>query len=68
MAKLYCNAIVEHEKQRDNLIECIGIIGVVPEFVGSKVFVEYDGDDKQIVEKLVNLFQQYSYHGISILS
>lgn len=66
MVKLYCTANVEDLKQRDNLVKCINTLGLIPEFVASTVFVNYEGDE-ETAEKLLGVFQQYPFHGISII-
>lgn len=65
--KVTCTAIVEEPKQRDNLCECIEIIGGYPDVVGNTVFAEYDGESKK-AHRLMSLFKQYPFHGISVLS
>ncbi len=67
MMHIICTAIVEDERQRKNLCDCVGILGEKPCVSGNTVCVEYEGAISTIA-KLIELFEQYPVHGISTLS
>lgn len=58
-----CKAVVQ-EAQRENLIECINILGGVPVIHRDEVSVEYSGDKEAT---MIELFEQYTRHEIQIL-
>ncbi|MBQ8984314.1 hypothetical protein IJ098_00445 [Candidatus Saccharibacteria bacterium] len=62
-----CTAVVEDERQRENLCECVRILSCTPNVSGNTVCVEYD-DKIAVAEALVDLFKHYPTHGISVLS
>lgn len=53
-----CIAIVEHPKQRDNLCECIRILGGTPCVNKDSVSVSLSSDNPQ-TEKFIDLFEHY---------
>lgn len=59
--KVICTAVVENPQQRDNLKECVQILGGVPNEAGDTVCVEYEGDN---AEKFIELFEHYVRHEI----
>lgn len=61
--KVICTAIVENPQQRDNLCQCIGILGGVPIVGNDAVNVEYEGVN---AEKLIELFEHYVRHEIKL--
>lgn len=65
--KVMCNATVPDEKQMQNLGECISIVGADFYIKGNTVFAEYEGAEEK-GELLVDIFRQYPFHGVSILS
>lgn len=60
---LYAVATVDNPQQRDNLCECIEILGGVANTSFSDVVLEYEGS-KEECEKFIELFEQYPRHGI----
>lgn len=54
-----CSATVENEQQRDNLFDCVKILGGVPTIEGDLVSVEYMGDDMR-ASRMVALFEEFS--------
>lgn len=50
----------------ENLCECVNILGGVPCVSGDTVCVEYEGETPK-AEKFIELFEQYTCHGISIV-
>lgn len=65
--RVICTAVVEDERQRDNLCECVGILGGKPQISGNTVCIEYEGPERTAT-KYMELFEQYPTHGVSILS
>ena len=65
--RVSCSATIEEQLQRENLVQCANIIGVSPVILGDTVFADYDGDVKT-ADKLMELFQQFPFHGISVLN
>lgn len=63
---LSCNAVIENKAQRDNLCDCIRILGGVPEVNKDTVSIDYDGP-QTTRDKFIELFEQYPRHGISII-
>ena len=61
-----CTAVLDNLLQRENLCQCIEIVGGVPIVARNTVCVEYSGDD-QVAEKLIELFEQYCRHEIKVL-
>lgn len=61
--KVQCEAIVENPVQRDNLCQCIGILGGAPVVDKDKVSVVYDGEKG---ETMISLFEQHVRHKITI--
>lgn len=59
--KLKCSAVVENPVQRDNLCQCIRILGGEPVEYKDKVSVEYEGTD---TDKFIQLFEHYVRHEI----
>lgn len=64
--RILCSAVVEDPRKRDNLCECIEIIGGDSSVMGNKVYADYKGDE-ETAKKLMALFSQYHIHGISII-
>ena len=64
--KLFCTAIVSEPQQMDNLCQCVKIIGATPDVHGDTVYVDFAGE-RETGQKLIDLFQQYPLHGISIV-
>lgn len=64
--KVFCTVVIEEPQQRDNLCRCLDIIGVEPDVKGNTIYAEYEGE-RETAQKLMDLFQQYPFHGISIL-
>lgn len=65
--KVICNATVGNDQQMDNLCECVKIVGADFYIKGNTVFAEFEGEQER-GELLVDIFRQYPFHGISILS
>jgi len=65
--RVICTAVLENEPQRNNLRQCIGIIGGKPDVSGETVCVEYEGSSN-VAQKFIELFEQYVTHEIKILS
>ena len=63
---LSCNAVVDNDQQIANLCQCIEILGGMPRVRRNTVCVDYNGP-KDKAEKFIELFEQYSRHGISII-
>ena len=61
-----CTAVVENPLQRENLCQCINIVGGVPAISRETVCVDYTGNDQE-AEKFVEIFEQYCRHEIKIL-
>lgn len=60
---IICSAAIENEKQRDNLFDCIKILGGMPMVEGNVVSVEYMGDDMK-ASKIIALFEEYPDHAL----
>lgn len=58
-----CMAIVENPQQRDNLCECIEILGGVPCINKEAVSVTLSRDDAK-AEKFIELFEHYARHKV----
>ena len=63
---LTCNATVDNDQQIANLCQCVQILGGMPRVIRNMVCVDYNGP-KEKAEKFIELFEQYSRHGISII-
>lgn len=61
MNKVICSAVVDNPQQRENLCQCVNILGGVPRVTGDTVCVEYEGIN---TEKFVQLFEHYTRHEI----
>lgn len=61
--KVQCEAIIENPVQRDNLCQCIGILGGAPVVDKDKISVVYDGEKG---ETMISLFEQYVRHKIVV--
>lgn len=59
-----CSATVD-EKQAENLMECVNIIGAAPTYQSNTVSVLCEGTE--MVDRLVKLFEQYPTHEIYVL-
>lgn len=66
MGHIICSAIVENDAQKENLCECIKILGGVPEVCENVVSVECEGSAKNM-SKFICLFEQYPYYGFSTI-
>lgn len=58
-----CVAAVENQLQRENLFECLTILGAKPRRCGDSVSVLVNEKDAQ-AEKIINLFKHYLHHEI----
>lgn len=58
-----CKAVVP-EAQKENLVECINILGGTPVVHKDEVSVEYSGEKEAT---MVELFEHYTRHEIRIL-
>lgn len=56
-----CTATIDDERLRDNLCDCVKILGGMPMVDGNTVRVEYLGDDLR-ASKMAELFEEYSNH------
>lgn len=59
----YGVAAVDNKPQRDNLCECITILGGEPRVSDCNVSVEYRGS-KDECDKFVSLFKHYNRYGV----
>lgn len=59
--KVICSAVVDNPQQRENLCQCVNILGGVPICSGDTVCVEYEGIK---AEKFIELFEHYTRHEI----
>ena len=59
----YGVATIDNKQQRDNLCECITILGGEPKVSSCDVSVEYRGS-KDECDKFISLFEQYHRHGV----
>jgi len=59
----YGVATVDNKQQRDNLVECITILGGKPDTSFCDVILEYEGT-KDECDIFIKLFEQYHRHGI----
>lgn len=64
--RLICTAMVEDERQRANLVECVKVLGCKPQISNDTICVEYEGSALP-ADKLIELFAQYPFHGISTI-
>ena len=64
--KLKCCAVIENPAQRENLLECLNIIGVVPHVAYDTVYAVYEGEktDRK-ADQLISLFENYTRHEIT---
>lgn len=58
-----CSAVIEHPKQRENLRQCLNILGIVPCIYKDVVSVSFDSEDAG-ADKFIELFEHYSRHEI----
>ncbi len=67
--KIKCSAVVENPTQRENLLTCLNIIGVVPHVDRDTVYAEYEGNktDRKTTQ-LFDLFENYVRHEINLYS
>jgi hypothetical protein len=63
--KIVCTAVVENPQQRENLCQCVEILGGVPKCSGNTVCVEYDEGIN--TGKFIELFEHYITHEIRTL-
>lgn len=59
--KVICTAVVDNPLQKENLCQCIEILGGVPTVCNDTVCVEYEGYN---TEKFIELFEHYTRHEI----
>ena len=59
--KVICSAVVDNPQQKENLCQCVEILGGVPKCSGDTVCVEYEGYN---AEKFIELFEHYVRHEI----
>ena len=64
--KVFCTAIISEPQQMENLCQCVKIIGAVPDVKGNTIYVDFEGE-RETGQKLIDLFQHYPLHGISIV-
>lgn len=68
--KIVCVAVVDNDLQRQNLIQCIEILKGTPEVINNttvQVSVDCEnGKNKEQAEKLIELFEHYWRHDITI--
>lgn len=62
-----CSVVLEDERLRDNLCQCVNILGGTPSISGNTVCVDYSGSDKT-AEKHVELFAQFPNHEIHVIT
>ena len=63
MALVHCGAEVWEEQLRNNLCQCITIIGGKPIVNGNNVSVDYKGKP----DKMVALFDHFPVHNITVI-
>lgn len=61
--RVSCVATIDNKEQRQNLCECITLLGGVPEINGTDVSVDF-ADNKEKCEIMISIFEQYPRHGI----
>lgn len=59
---VYCEAIVEDTRLKNNLVQCIKILGGEPSVKDSIVTVRTDKNE----DKVIDLFEQFSNHHVHI--
>ena len=64
---IYCEAIVDHPVQQDNLIQCIELLNGKPEISGNRISVEFDASDGEC-DIMMSLFEHYGIHNITVLT
>ena len=66
--KIHCEIVVDNAMQRENLIECLKIIGVEPIVKRDMVCADYEGkaDDKQS-KLLIEIAENYVRHFIRVI-
>ena len=60
---VYAVATIDNPKQRENLCECIEILGGKPNVAFSDVVLDFNGSKEQC-DKFIELFEQFPRHGI----
>lgn len=65
--RIICTAVLDNDMQKDNLAQCVRILGGVPTVNRSTVCVEYDGSPSK-AEKFIKLFEQFSRHEIKTIT
>lgn len=63
MAKVRCEAIIDEPRLRENLCQCVGILGYTPQVARNRIVVECEGEK---ANKMVELFEQFHRHSIHI--
>lgn len=61
--RVICAAVVEDSRQRENLCQCVNILGGVPCISGNTVCIEFEGRETT-ADKFIELFAQYPTHEI----
>lgn len=61
---VYCEATIHEKKLRDNLIQCVKILGGNPLVVADRVSVTTDKND----DKMIDIFEQFLIHDIRIVT
>lgn len=56
--RVICAAAVDDYSKRQNLCNCVSILGGTPNLSGNTVSVEFNGD-ASVAESFVNLFKNY---------
>lgn len=65
--RVMCQATIPDSRQRENLYECIDVVGADYYTKNDTVYAEFDGV-RERGELLASIFRNYPDHGISILS
>ena len=65
--RVVCSAVLEDDRQRENLCQCVNILGGTPCISGNTVCVEYSGSETT-VDKYIELFAQFPTHEIHSFS
>lgn len=65
--KIYCEAHIIEPELRENLADCIKIIGGEPKETNGSVWMSYEGKPDNC-HKFVELFEQYGRHAIFSVS
>lgn len=63
--KIICDATLNNFSERNELRDSIRKLGVEPLAIKDMVYLEYEGETSK-AEKLIQLFEKYSRHHVSI--